>query len=129
MEQPPQTIRTFDGQEIGKDFINFFYTSWVQNPDQLIEVIKEYSKLKYNNNIYEGINFINLIKSFSINKLNFTNIKYEVLDSRSRQIFILVTGTISYHTCSLPFQQSFMVAYAGEKKDRKWSLMNSLLII
>jgi hypothetical protein len=120
--------RSFDGSEIGLQFIDFFYSSWINNPELLTQIIKEFSKLKYNNTIYEGDNFIALLKSLS-NNLKFSNIKYEILDSKSRQIFILVIGDINNNHSLFPFRQSFVVSYAGDKKDRKWILMNSLLII
>jgi hypothetical protein len=55
-----------------------------------------------------------------------------IIDSGSRQIYILVNGEIKNNLVTKTFSQSFMIAYAGEynkKCTRKWTLMNSLLII
>lgn len=124
----------YDGIQVASEFINYFYQIWITNPTQLFtdNIIKSYSKLKYNECMYEGDKFIELLAEFASHRIQFADCKYEILDSGSRQIYILVTGTIinsSSPETKKNFSQSFMIAYAGEKHIRKWTLMNSLLII
>jgi hypothetical protein len=133
-EQSKQNIQMkhYDGTSVANQFIEYFYQAWTNNPDTLNEVIKPYSKLKYKSTLYEGLNFIELLKTFISEGLRFENCNYEIVDSGSRQIYILVNGEIKNNLVSKIFSQSFMIAYAGEynkKCTRKWTLMNSLLII
>jgi len=125
-------VKHYDGTAVANQFIEYFYHAWTTNIDILNEVIKPYSKLKYKSANYEGINFIELLKTFNSEGLRFENCNYEVVDSGSRQIYILVNGEIKNNLVTKTFSQSFMIAYAGEynkKCTRKWILMNSLLII
>lgn len=121
----PEETKLYDGEDIGRQFINFFYTSWSTNQDALTEVILHYSKLKYNNIIYSGNDFINCLKLFASSGIQFTNCRFELLDSQSRQIYILVSGQLN----QTHFQQSFVLSYAGSKKMRQWVVISSLLII
>ena len=124
----PKLPKMYDGTQVAHTFIEYFYRVWCMEPDTFVvdEVIKQYSKFVYNNCTYEGMAFVEILKTFSMNGLVFDNFKFEILDSGSRQIYLLVTGTIG----GVPFTQSFMIAYAGENKgSRKWTLMNSLLIL
>ena len=130
--QNTQQIKHYDGTVVANQFIEYFYQAWTTNPDILNEVIKPYSKLKYKLVNYEGMNFIELLKTFISEGLRFENCKYEIIDSGSRQIYMLVNGEIRNNLVTKTFSQSFMIAYAGEynkKCTRKWTLMNSLLII
>lgn len=126
-----KSIRHFNGSEIGKEFINYFYGNWIHDPSIMLteNIIKPYSKLVFNSTIYEGSNFVDLLNIIKSDGLNFENCQTEIFDSGSRQIYILVTGLIKNNTGSNYFSQSFMIAYSGEKHSTKWSLMNSLLKI
>ena len=131
-KQNIQQMKHYDGTLVANQFIEYFYQAWTTNPDVLNEVIKPYSKLKYKSISYEGNNFIELLKGLKFEGLKFENCNYEVVDSGSRQIYILVNGEIKNNLVTKTFSQSFMIAYAGEynkKCTRKWILMNSLLII
>ena len=127
-----QQMKHYDGTLVANQFIEYFYQAWTTNPDILNEVIKPYSKLKYKSISYEGLNFIELLKTFISDGLRFENCNYEIIDSGSRQIYILVNGEIKNNLVTKTFGQSFMIAYAVEynkKCTRNWTLMNSLLII
>ena len=135
----PKSVKYYEGPLIATQFVNYFYQSWVSNPSGLItdNIIKPYSKLQYNDNMYEGSDFVEQLTSFASPGFQFVDCKWEVLDSGSRQIYILVTGIIKNDFLTQQnkfknFSQSFMIAYAGEnnkKSLKKWVLMNSLLII
>lgn len=132
-EQIHKSIKYYDGYTVASEFIKYFYETWVINPSLLTEdIIKPYSKLKYNNNLYEGNGFIGILISFISPEFQFMNCNWEILDSGSRQIYILMTGSIKNNTSLRNFSQSFMISYTGEnikKNLRKWTLMNSLLIM
>ena len=131
-KQNMQQIKHYDGTLVANQFIEYFYKAWTTDPNILNEVIKPYSKLKYKSTPYEGLSFIELLKTFISDGLRFENCNYEIIDSGSRQIYILVNGEIKNNLITKKFSQSFMIAYAGEynkKCTRKWTLMNSLLII
>jgi hypothetical protein len=125
--------KPYNGGQVVSEFFNYYYQTWITNPRQLIndKIIKYYSKLNYNQCIYEGDKFIELLLEFASHKLQFIDCKYEFIDSGSRQIYILVTGTIinSLYSEERKFSQSFMITYAGEKYLKKWTLINSILII
>jgi hypothetical protein len=123
--------RHFDGNLVGKQFISYFYNSWVTDPTVLIEegIIKSYSLILFKSKKYKGNEFIELLKTIKSNKLEFANCQVEILDSRSRQVYILVTGLITRNTQKNFFSQSFLIVYMGEKQTNKWTLMNSILNI
>jgi len=126
-----QKIKEYDGVHIVKNFVNYFYNNWIINPNQMLidNVILSYSKLVYESNVYEGEKFSELLNIIRISGLEFLECNIEMLDSGSRQIFILVTGTIKNSSGSSKFTQSFTLSYAGEKKLQKWTLINSILKI
>ena len=145
--------KEFDGTVVASQFIEYFYKTWLANPNNFItdDIIKSYSAVKYNSNLYKGSAFIQLLLTFVSENLGFENCKYEIVDSGSRQIYILVTGQIKNNLVTKTFSQSFMIAYAGEqlkhslcattnsyglveqlkhkKSSHKWTLINSILII
>ncbi len=132
-KQQNKPEKKFDGKIIASQFIEYFYKCWISDLNILVleEIIQPYSKLVYNSTVYEGIDFVEILKTFQSEDLQFENCVCELLDSGSRQIYILVHGVIKNSLVSKTFNQSFMIAYAGEhkKNSRKWTLMNSLLII
>ena len=115
----------FNGTEIGHSFFQYFYTTWLNNPDTLISdmVVREHSKLQFKGNVYNGMDFIGFMKQ--LGKVEFNEMNCEVFDSGSRQVQLLVTGKIN----NTPFSQFIMIVYMGEKVTNKWSLMNSILSI
>ena len=126
--------KKFDGIEVGNAFITYFYSAWKTNIDVLIleDIIKPYSKIKYNSILFEGNDFLLLLKTLASNGIDFTDCKYEIMDSGSRQIYILVTGIITNSISVCKFSQSFMISYMGEnniRDQKKWTLMNSVLIM
>ena len=112
-----QPVKHFDGTVVANQFIEYFYKTWLTNPNNFItdNIIKSYSVLKYNSILYKGNEFIQLLLTFVSENLGFENCKYEIVDSRSRQIYILVTGQIKNNLVTKIFSQSFMIAYAGEQ--------------
>ncbi len=133
-ENGAKSIKYYDGVVVASQFINYFYQLWTLNPTALFEedIIKSYSKLKYNNIVYEGSSFIEVLVSLVSSELQFVDCNFEILDSGSRQIYILVNGIIKNNQGLRRFSQTFMIAYAGEnnkKSLRKWTLMNSILMI
>lgn len=118
----------YDSEQISKLFIQHFYTLWIDNPQTLINtVITEKTKFKYNNNMYEYINIILLLNQLKLLGLEISILKYEIIDSKSRQIYILVKGTIKNSQSINNFSQSFLLI--NNKKNNPWNLINSILII
>ncbi len=131
-------VKYYDGLSIATQFIHYFYHTWMTNPLVLIDddVIKPYSKLQFNNNVYEGPNFVEILTGLTFPDLQYVDCKWEILNSGSRQIYIMVVGSVKndfpIQTNTIKnFSQSFMIAYTGENKksSRRWTLMNSILII
>jgi hypothetical protein len=116
----------FNGMEIGKQFFDYFYSTLHGNIDQFAidGIITENTKLQFQSNTYIGMDCISFLKQLSSN-LELKNCTYEIFDSGSRQIQILVTGNININV----FSQVLTIIYMGEKNNNKWVLMNSILII
>jgi hypothetical protein len=116
----------FNGMEIGKQFFDYFYSKLHGNIDQfgIDGIITENTKLQFQSNTYIGMDCILFLKQLSSN-LELKNCTYEIFDSGSRQIQILVTGNININV----FSQVLTIIYMGEKNNNKWVLMNSILII
>lgn len=119
----------YNSNEVGQNFIQHFYTSWLSNPRELLQtVIGEKSKIKYNELIYEHTDFVFLLNQLKTNGLEVTVSKYEILDSRSRQIYILVKGIIKNSQSTNNFSQTFILMH-NMKGNNEWTLINSILII
>jgi hypothetical protein len=132
-KNPTQKVKQFDGYVIATQFIEYFYKTWLTDLKSFIsdDIIKPFSKLKYNSTVYEGNDFLSLLATFVSENLRFENCTFEILDSGSRQVYILVNGQIKNNLVTKTFTQSFLISFAGDTKKsaRKWTLMNSLLII
>ena len=126
MEQP---VNKYNYEEVCNTFIQHFYNSWINNPQDLIySVISQRSKIKYNDIVYEYTDIITLLNQLKSQGLNITISKFETLDSKSRQIYILVKGIIKNSSSSNNFSQTFVLIHTG-KGVNQWSLINSILII
>jgi hypothetical protein len=116
----------FNGMEVGKHFFEYFYNTWLTDAEKLYNtVIKNYSKMQYEGVVYEGEHFIILLKQMAMMGLEITDCKYEIFDTGSRQIHILVNGMI----CGKHFSQFLLIVYMGEKAEQKWVLQSSILNI
>jgi hypothetical protein len=124
----------FNGMEVGRQFFEYFYKTWSTDPDALARdcVVRPYSKMQYNSTVFEGENFIMLLKQFAYTGLEITNCKYEIFDTGSRQIHILVNGMMRCNmigTDTKHFSQFILIVYMGEKAEHKWALQSSILNI
>jgi hypothetical protein len=125
MDQPIK----YNSDEVSQSFIQHFYSSWINNPqDLLYTIISQRSKLKYNNVIYEYTNIISLLNQLKTHGLEISITKHEVLDSKSRQIYILIKGIIKNSQSTNNFDQTFVLIHTG-KGTNQWSLINSILMI
>ena len=124
-----QTIK-YDSEEVGKTFIQYFYGCWLNNPESLIyTIITQRTKIKYDNVIYEYTDIIHLLNQLKSNGLEISITKHEILDSKSRQIYILVKGIIKNSQSTNNFSQTFILIYTGKGTISQWNLINSILII
>ncbi len=125
--------KIYDGTQVGNQFIQYFYSSWMSNPDifSTDNIIKPYTKIKHNNTTYEGPDFIVFLKSVASNGLEFSECKWDIIDSGSRQIYILVTGSIANTQGTGKFSQSFMISFTGQHNGspKSWALVNSIFIL
>jgi hypothetical protein len=119
----------YNSDEVGNNFIQHFYNSWINNPqDLLYSVISQRSKFKYNNILYEYTDIITLLNQLRSDGLEISISKFEIVDSKSRQIYILLQGIIKNSHSSNNFSQTFVLIYTG-KGSNHWGLINSILII
>ena len=124
-----QTNIKYNCDEVSQTFIQHFYSSWINNPqDLLYTVISLRSKFKYNNIVYEYTDIITLLNQLKSQGLEVNISKHEVLDSKSRQIYILVKGIIKNSISSNNFTQTFVLIHTG-KGSNPWNLINSIIII
>ena len=115
-------MQKYNCDEVCQSFIQYFYNSWINNPNDLLDtIISQRTKLKYNNIVYEYTHIIILLLQLKSEGLDITVSKYEVVDSKSRQLYILVKGMIKNAT----FSQTFVLIHTSNK----WNLINSILII
>ena len=119
----------YNSKEVGDNFIQHFYESWLSNPQNLLyTVITQRAKMKYNDIVYEYTDIIHLLEQLKSDGLEISITKHEILDSKSRQIYILVNGIIKNSQSSNIFTQTFVLIHIG-KGTNQWNLINSLLII
>jgi hypothetical protein len=119
----------YDGVQVASDFWKYFYESWVKNPIILQNVIKPYSKINFNGKEFCGEDFIKLLIELASNGLEFADCKYQMIDSGSRQIYIMAIGRCRIGDIISNFSQTFMISYCGKKEERNWTLVNSILML
>lgn len=124
-----ENIINYDCDQVTQSFIHHFYNSWVIDPQSLLyTVISQRSKLKYNTVTYEYTDIIAILNQLKSQGLEISSIKHEVIDSKSRQIYILVKGIIKNSQSTNNLTQTFVLINNG-KSYNQWSLINSILII
>jgi hypothetical protein len=129
-ENNKHNIIKYNSEEVGQTFIQYFYSSWLNDPQVLIySIITLRTKIKYNNVIYEYTDIIHLLNQLKSNGLEISVSKHEILDSNSRQIYILVKGIIKNSQSTNTFTQTFVLIYTGKSTNNQWNLINSILII
>ena len=125
-----QINQKVDIQLIGKQFVNYFYENWIKNPNQLFisGLIRNHTRLKYNDIIYTKELLVNFINTSSQNGINFIIDNIQIMDSGARRCDILVSGKVKESNQKVEvfhFSQYFTIA--NNKED--WFLHNSLLNI
>jgi hypothetical protein len=119
----------YNSKEVGDNFIQHFYESWLNNPQNLLyTVITQRTKLKYNDIVYEYTDIPHLLDQLKSDSLEISITKHEILDSKSRQIYLLVKGSIKNSQSSNIFTQTFVLIHTG-KGSNQWNLINTILII
>jgi hypothetical protein len=108
-----------NSNEDGINFINYYYNNWVNN-NNINEVLENYSKLIYNKTTYNGNDINNILSLIRNNNIIFTDCNYEIFDTNSRQIYLLVNGKLNNNI----FSQSFLLTF-----NKKWILQHSILLI
>lgn len=111
--------KNINANETGINFINYYYNNWTNN-NNINEVLEDYSKLIYDKTTYYGNDINNVLCRIRNNNIIFSECKYEIFDTNSRQIYILVNGKINEHI----FSQSFLLTF-----NKKWTLQHSILLI
>jgi hypothetical protein len=115
-----------DNNIIAENFIQYYYNKWLTNTDELYNngLITNYTKFKYDKKEYIGNDFILFLKETK--NININILKFDIVDSKSRNIYIMVIGKINDNN----FSQSFNMIYNGKKNDKsEWSIINSILIL
>ena len=121
-----QINQRIDIQQIGTQFINFFFTNSIHN---IISsgIIKEHTRIKYQNKEFKGNELVTLLDQLNSN-LNFSIEENTIMDSGGRRIDIMIVGKAQNkieHTKYYRFTQYFTIANNKEK----WFVHNSLLSI
>jgi hypothetical protein len=118
-------LKKFDYKVISNDFINFFYSSWNLQPNNLASVLNDYSTLCFKDIKYKGPNalkcFVDMKNGdlFSINQS-----WWNALESGTRRIDILATGNVTKGLIKYNFVQQFTLAH-----NDSWRIHNSILNI
>ncbi len=124
-----QINQRVDIQQIGSQFVNFFFTSSSQNLENLISsgVIKKHTRIKYQNKEFKGEELVNLLIQLNSN-LIFSIEETITIDSGGRRADIMVIGKAQHKIQTdkmYRFSQYFTIANNKEN----WFLHNSLLSI
>lgn len=123
-----QVNQLIDVSNVGKEFVNFYYSNLSTNINQLLSsgIIKNHTRILYNNFKYKGDELTQLFLHMH-NQLIFYLEDIIVMDSGGRRADVLVQGTIFEKTKSqnLRFSQYFTIA----NNNNNWFLHNSLLSI
>ena len=118
-------LHKINANDVVNQFIQFYYTSFNTNPDNIINNIREFSTLKYSNQKYDGKEFYNMVCTFYKQQVKMLPKNVEFIDSGSRRIDISVIGVAADNKLSKNFSQTFLISHSKEG----WYIKNSILII
>jgi len=124
-----QINQRVDIQQVGTNFINFYYTTCKNNINTLVTsgVLKNHTRLRYKNTEYKDQELAKLLTQIN-QESNFILEETIIMDSGGRRADILVTGKIQMKRTHeiLRFSQYFTIA---NNKDGNWFIHNMLLSV
>jgi hypothetical protein len=124
-----QINQRVDIQQVGTNFINFYYTTCKNNINTLFTsgVLKNHTRLRYKNIEYKDQELAKLLTQIN-QESNFILEETIIMDSGGRRADILVTGKIQMIKTHeiLRFSQYFTIA---NNKDGNWFIHNMLLSV
>jgi hypothetical protein len=122
-------VQKIDIKALASEFIRVFYLSWKQHPRICMEnsnLFYEHSRISFEGTTCKGheiITILNLI--WEETNFDFEISKFNLMDSGSRRIDILVNGFITKKGTKYPFSQYFLLTYIKDS----WKLHNSIINI
>lgn len=122
-------VQKIDIKALASEFIRVFYLYWKQNPQICIQnsnLFYEHSRISFEGTTCKGVEIITILNLiWEETNFDFEISKFNVMDSGSRRIDILVNGFITKKGIKYPFSQYFLLAYIKDS----WKLHNSIINI
>ena len=124
-------VNKIDYQQLAKDFLVFFYTSWKDKSQNIITIINCYTRISYQKTIYKAEDAIKLLFTLNQTGMNFEIVDTNAMDDGSRKIQIMVNGFVEQKTTGTAegikyrLSQDFTITYQNDS----WKLQNSILNI
>ena len=128
-------LQKIDFKPIIDNFINFYFSNLSilndsNSINQLLTLFNQSSRIKFTNNVYSGheqiYNFFNFLKS-NCQLIQLEN--YQMMESGSRRVDILLNGIIIKDNQTYKFSQYIFLCHNTEKKQDKWWIQNSIFNI
>ena len=125
-------LQKVDFKPIVESFINFYFSnlSKLTSNQEILSLFNKNSRIMFSNNVYCGIEQIDTF--FTFIKSNSQNIQlenYQMLESGSRRIDILINGSITKENQIFKFSQYIFLCHIIENKIDKWWIQNSIFNI
>jgi len=124
-----QINQRVDIQQVGNNFINFYYTTCKNNINALFTsgVLKDHTRLRYKDKEYKEQELVQLLTQIN-QESTFVLEETIIMDSGGRRADILVIGKIQMIQTQeiFRFSQYFTIA---NNKDNEWFIHNTLLSI
>jgi hypothetical protein len=121
-------IQKIDYHQLAQNFVNFFFAKWSTNPLEFGTngLFFEKSKMNLNGNILSGADIVKeMINMANGGDLVFSVNKVQALDTGSRRVDILVTGTMIKNGVKYNFSNYILIIYQNET----WKIQNSIINI
>jgi len=121
-------IQKIDYHQLAQNFVNFFFAKWATNPLEFVTngLFFEKSKMNLNGNILSGADIVKeMINMANGGDLVFSVNKTQALDTGSRRVDILVTGTMIKNGVKYNFSNYILIIYQNET----WKIQNSIINI
>lgn len=115
-------------QEVGLEFINFYFQNIKSNLNTLYEsnMIRNHTRIRYKDVEYKDQELFNLLNQLG-NQINFFGEEIIVMDSGARRVDILVNGYITENNDIN--KKRFCQYFAIANNNKGWFIHNSLLSI
>ena len=125
-ESGKNIVNKINFEQLAKEFSDFFFFCWKNRKVEITNVLEDYTRLKFMNNIYKGKEgIVTVLMNMAVSGIDFEINDINAMESGSRRIDVMINGFIINRDVKHTLSVYFLITYQNEA----WKLQNSILNI